>query len=267
VLVFAALMLAAYRYRLRQVAYEFDTRLQERVNERTRIARDLHDTLLQSFHGVLFRFQATANMLPERPARAKQDLEQAIDQASHAIVEGRDAVQNLRTGSIDASDLPTAISTLGRELAIGEEGTIRPAVNVAVEGTPRDLHPVVRDDVYRIAAEALRNAFRHAHARCVEVEIRYDDRQFTLRVRDDGKGIDPAVIEQHEAGHFGLPGMRERAVLVDGHLDVWSEKGVGTEVELTIPAGAAYAAPRTGSRFWLFSRRVGFAGRRTGEHS
>jgi len=199
--------------------------------------------------------------------QAKQDLEKAIDQASQAIVEGRDAVQNLRTGSIEASDLPTAISTLGRELATGEEGAARPAVNVAVEGTPRELHPIVRDEVYRIAAEALRNAFRHAHARCIEVEIRYDERRFTLRVRDNGKGIDPAVIAQQKAGHFGLPGMRERAEIVGGHLDVWSEVGSGTEVELTIPGAAAYSAQRAGSRFRLFPRRVGFAGRRTGEHS
>jgi ligand-binding sensor domain-containing protein/signal transduction histidine kinase len=252
---FLALLWAGYRYRVRQIAHLYDARVQARVDERTRIARDLHDTLLQNFHGVLFRFQAIANLLPDRPVQAKQDFEKAIDQANQAIVEGRDAVQDLR-GGIDVGDLPTAISTLGRELAVGDESA-RPVVNIAIEGTPRALHPIVRDDVYRIAAEALRNAFRHAHARRVEVEIRYDERHLTLRVRDDGKGIDPAVVEQHKPGHFGLPGMRERADIVGGHFGVWSKVGAGAEVELTIPAAAAYATPPARGWRWLFTRKAG----------
>ena len=110
---------------------------------------------------------------------------------------------------------------------------------IAVEGEARDLHPILRDEIYRIAAEALRNAFQHAQARKIEVEIRYDDEQFRLRVRDDGKGIDPAVLSrQHGEGHYGLPGMRERATLIGGKLTVWSEVDAGTEVELWVPASA-----------------------------
>ena len=111
-----------------------------------------------------------------------------------------------------------------------------------VEGASRDLAPIIRDDVYRIAGEALRNAFHHAQAKQIEVEIRYDPRQLRVRIRDDGKGMDPKILESGErAGHFGLPGMRERAQSVGGKLSVWSEVGSGTETELTIPGAVAYA--------------------------
>ena len=124
---------------------------------------------------------------------------------------------------------------------------------MGVEGHARDLRPIVRDEIYKVAAEALRNAYRHAEAGQVEVEIRYDDKEFRLRVRDDGKGIDPAVLaSQGIQGHYGLRGMPERAALMGGKLAVWSEVGVGTEVELRVPAGAVYAASRRPS--WM-SRR------------
>ncbi len=173
----------------------------------------------------------------------------AIDQAAKAITEGRDAVQGLRTSTIERNDLAVALRSLGEELAT-VSGTERPpALGVSVEGQSRDLHPIVRDDIYRITAEALRNAFRHADARRIEVEIRYDDAQFRLRVRDDGKGIDPAILAQQGAeGHFGLRGMPERAALIGGKLAVWSEVGAGTEVELLVPAGRVYANPRR--RWW-----------------
>jgi signal transduction histidine kinase len=112
------------------------------------------------------------------------------------------------------------------------------------------LHPILRDEIYRISAEALRNSFRHAHARQIEVEIRYDDQQFRLRVRDDGKGIDPPVLAAHRrAGHYGLPGMRERAKLIGGNLALWSEVDGGTEVELTVPAATAYSGSGRGAWF------------------
>src|SRR5262245_24390088 len=261
-----ALLWVLHEFRLRRIAYPFAARLHERVNARTRIARDLHDTLLQSFHGLLFRFQAATNMLPE--SEVKQKFETAIDQAAQAIAEGRDAVQNLRASTTVTNDLAEAIGTLGAELAaaqtagaggipgINDPKTRPTLVDVAVEGTSRDLHPIIRDDIYRIAGEALRNAFRHARARDIEVQIRYDDAQLRVRVRDDGKGIDPTVRDQQRPGHFGLPGMRERAELVGGHLTVWSEVGLGTEVELTIPAAAAYATPRASGRSWLFVKKL-----------
>jgi signal transduction histidine kinase len=121
---------------------------------------------------------------------------------------------------------------------------------VGVEGHARELRPIVRDEIYKVAAEALRNAYRHAEAGQVEAEIRYDDKEFRLRVRDDGKGIDPAVLaSQGIEGHYGLRGMPERAALMGGKLAVWSDVGVGTEVELRLPAGAVYASSRR--RSWM----------------
>jgi signal transduction histidine kinase len=244
--------------RLRQLAQQFNMRLEERVGERTRIARELHDTLLQSFHGLLLRFQTVSNLLPDRPAEAKQRLESAIDQAAQAITEGRDAVQELRSSTVETEDLALAIRAVGEELAADRTERKSTAFQVTVEGTPRSLHPILRDEVYRIAGEALRNAFRHAQARQIEVEIRYDQRELRLRVRDDGKGVDARVLgEDGRAGHYGLNGMRERAEVMGGKLTVWSELDSGTEVELSIPASIAYATPSAPRRSWLFRKRTG----------
>ena len=243
------LLWAGYQWRVRQLHHQFEMTLDARVSERTRIARELHDTLLQSFHGVLLRFQTAFQLLPERPVEAKEKLDSAIEQAAEAITEGRDAVQGLRDSTTQTNDLALAISTLGEELAADSTGH-RPAFRVAVEGQSRDLHPILRDEVYKIAAEALRNAFLHANAKQVEVEIRYDNERFRLRVRDDGKGIDAAILSaQSREGHFGLPGMRERATLIGGKLTIWSEVDAGTEVELRLPADIAYVSARRGSSF------------------
>jgi len=231
-----------YLYRSRQLAKEFNIRLDERVDERTRVARELHDTLLQSFQGLLLRFQTASELFPKRPADAKQTLDSAIEQAAQAITEGRDAVQGLRSSTAVTNDLALTVSTLGEELTGGETNPNAVEFHVGVEGTPRDLHPILRDEVYRIAGEALRNAFRHAQARRIEVEIRYDQRQFGLRVRDDGKGIDSRLPnDDARPGHYGMRGMRERAKLLGGKITVWSELDSGTEVELSIPASKAYA--------------------------
>jgi ligand-binding sensor domain-containing protein/signal transduction histidine kinase len=255
---FLALLWALYQLRLRQVARQFNMRLDERVSERTRIARDLHDTLLQSFHGLLLRFQAATNLLPERPAEARKTLESAIDQAAQAITEGRDAVQGLRSSTVVANDLALTINTLGQELASGETNPNAAEFHVEVEGTPQNLHPLLRDEVYRIAGEALRNAFKHAQAQRIEVEIRYDDRQLRLRVRDDGKGIDEKHLEgDGYAGHYGLRGMRERAKLMGGKLAVWSELDSGTEVELSIAASRAYETSPARRRSWLAEKFSG----------
>jgi signal transduction histidine kinase len=224
--------------------------LDARVSERTRIARDLHDTLLQSFHGLLLRFQIVSELLPERPVDAKGQLDRTIERAAEAITQGRDAVQGLRESATETNDLALAVKSLAEELSADPANDGSPALRVTVEGASRDLHPILRDEIYRIAGEALRNAFRHARARQIEVEIRYGDEQFRLRVRDDGKGLQRAVLSgQEPAGHFGLPGMRERAKLIGGNLEIWSEIDAGTEVELRIPAGTAYAT--TAKRSWL----------------
>ena len=255
---FMALLWAAHQVRLRRVRHQFEMTLEARVGERTRIARELHDTLLQSFHGLLLKFQTASYLLPHRPAEAKERLESAIDHAARAITEGRDAVQGLRGPVVEGNDLAVAITTLADELATDPSVDRPPAFRVAVEGQARDLRPIVRDEIYKIAAEALRNAFRHAGAGRVEAEFRYDDREFRLRLRDDGRGIDPGVLAgKGIEGHFGLRGMPERAALMGGKLAVWSEVGAGTEIELRLPARAAYATPRPDS-WWsrLFAPRT-----------
>ena len=232
----------AFNHASRQLHNQFEMTLEARVSERTRIARELHDTLLQSFHGLLLGFQTVFELLPEHPVQAKQKLESAIEHAARAITEGRDAVQGLRDSTIRGNDLALAISTLGQELTTDSPKGQPPLFRVTVEGEVRELHPILRDEVYKISAEALRNAFRHAQAGQIEVEIRYDREQLRLRVWDDGKGMDREILSsQDREGHYGLRGMQERATLLGGKLTVWSELDAGTEVEVRVPASTAYA--------------------------
>ena len=236
-----ALAWALYQNRLHQLQQRFTAGLEARVNERTRIARELHDTLLQSFQGVLLHFQAASNIFSRRPEEAKKRLDAAIEQASRAVAEGRGAVQGLRASTVAGNDLAVAIKTLGAELVAAGENHESPVFDVTVEGMPRNLRPIVRDELFRIAGEALRNAFRHAQASRIEVELHYDLRELRLRIRDDGKGIESQVVESEgRPGHFGLHGMRERAKIIGANLELWSEVRSGTELELTMPASHAY---------------------------
>jgi signal transduction histidine kinase len=229
-------------------------RFEERLAERTRIARELHDTLLQSFQALMFHFQAVNDQLP--PGKAKEALERVLDQADQAIVEGRDAIQNLRSSTTLTNELAQAMTALGQELAGTPDGEGGSATFlVSVEGRPRELHPIVRDDIYRVAREALRNAFRHAQASQIEGEITYGDRLLRLRIRDNGKGIDPKLLGAGRYGHWGLPGMRERAQQIGAQLDLWSEVGKGTEVELRIPGSIAYGTSPSRGGFRLFRKK------------
>jgi signal transduction histidine kinase/ligand-binding sensor domain-containing protein len=258
VAVFLLLLWGMYRLRVQQLQHQFAIGLEARVNERTRIARELHDTLLQSLQGLMLHFQTGIDLLPGRPVEARKTLEIAVDRADQAINEGRDAVQGLRASAVETNDLISAVRILGEELGAADTNQSSVVFEVEVEGVPRNLHPILRDEVYRIAAEALRNAFRHAHAQRIEVEILYGERWLRLRVRDDGKGIDPTFLSADgRAKHYGLHGMRERAQLVGGKLAVWSKLDSGTEVDLSIPASTAYATSYR-RRSWLsekFSRR------------
>jgi signal transduction histidine kinase len=201
----------------------------------------------------MLKFRVLAFLLPDRPAEARKMLEEVIEQARAAITEGRDAVHGLRSSVVTTNDLAQAISALGAQLNTAQAGRQASDFHVHVEGTPREIVPLLRDDVYRIAGEALRNAFHHAHPKHVEVEIRYDQRQFRLRVRDDGKGIDASVLAgDGQPGHYGLPGMHERAKLIGAKLEVWTELDSGTEVELTIPASLAYAGSPVKRRFMFW---------------
>jgi ligand-binding sensor domain-containing protein/signal transduction histidine kinase len=242
-----------YRLRLHHLARQFDMRVEERTAERTRIARELHDSLLQGFQGLLLYLQAAQHMLPARPDEAKQALERVLDQGDQALAEARSAVQNLRASAVVPNDLPQALADIGKELtAPGHTSEFR----VLVEGKAKNLDPILRDEVYRFAREALRNAFSHAQAENVEAEVAYGELHFSLRIRDDGIGIDPKVLDRGSLpGHWGLPGMRERAEALGGKMEVWSESGAGTEVELTIPAAVAYEEPIKRDRFRFFRNK------------
>jgi signal transduction histidine kinase len=252
------LITGAYRFRLRQESARIKVRLEGRLAERERIARDLHDTLLQSFQGSLFEVQAARNLFPRRPDDAMQTLDEAIHSAESAIAEGRDAILDLRSGSVAPSDLAHLLAAAGQELlgvAVSNGGS--PAFRVTVEGPPRDIQTVLQDELYRIGREILRNAFRHARAKKIEVEIRYDAQELRIRFRDDGIGIDPKVLNKgSRAGHWGLPGVRERAKLAGAQLDFWSEVGAGTEVQLIVPASAAYAKSPEARIIGLFRKKA-----------
>jgi len=248
------LLWMAYLFRVRQLEAQFAVGLEARVDERTRIARDLHDTLLQSFNALLLRLQTVSNVLPAQPDEAKRRIDRAIEQASNAITEGRDTLNELRSTGSAAIDLDQAISNFARELLSGSASELVPDVQVQVEGTPIPMNPIVRDEVYRIATEGVRNAIRHANARQIEVEIRYAEHHLRLRIGDNGTGIDPAILDHdHKAGHWGLRGMRERAKLVGGTLEVWSQVDIGTEIDLSIPAASVYATPPS-ARWSVLSR-------------
>jgi ligand-binding sensor domain-containing protein/signal transduction histidine kinase len=247
-----AMLWAAYQFRVRQLQHEFDMRLEGRVEERTRIARDLHDTLLQSFQGLIPVFQTARNLLPGQSDRAAYVLDDGLKEAVEAIVEGRNAIQNLRAKPSLDHDLECLLTGAGQELAQSPEAEgSAPAFRVVVEGSRQPLAPLLQDEIYRIGREMLRNAFRHAQAGRIEAEIRYDRGFFRLRIRDDGKGIDSSVLKEGaRSGHWGLPGMHERAKRMGGRLKIWSEPGAGTEAELTVPARLAYEKFPASDGWW-----------------
>jgi signal transduction histidine kinase len=251
--VFILLLLSGlYKLRLRSVGRQLQVRYEERLAERTRIARELHDTLLQSFQGLILRFQAVRNMLPERPERAVSALETAIDRAAKAITEGRDAVQELRNRRSSGMSLVEVLTAMTRELEADNASTTIDGyptqVRIMVEGTPRNVHPTVQANLLSIAREALLNAFRHARAKSVELDIDYSRRMLRLRVRDDGVGLDSKLqIDGRRTGHYGLPGMRERARTIGGKFEFWSRIQQGTEVEVIVPGAIAFKSPSDSS--------------------
>ena len=253
---FLGLLWGLYLLRLHRLAREFHMAVEARVGERTRIARELHDTLLQSFHGLMFEFQAARNMFSKDPQQALRTLDEAIAATEHAITESRDVIQDLRSEAARHRDVAESLAETGRALAATyhENGTA-PRLRMIAEGERQNLSAAIEDDVFRIASEVLRNAFRHARAQHIEIEIRYDRQEFHLCIRDDGKGIAPAVLAKGGvAGHWGLAGIRERARQIGAQLRVWSEAGAGTEVQLTIPASVAYEKRVEGSRFKLLGK-------------
>ncbi|MGA8163268.1 MAG: histidine kinase, partial [Acidobacteriaceae bacterium] len=256
IVAFVLMLWTLYRLRLRQLERRLTLALGARLDERTRIARELHDTLLQSFHGLMFRFQAARNLLPQKTETAIRILDEAISATEQAIVEGRDAIRDLRPEPGDRRELAELLTASAQGFAEPQGVNGRaPDFRVIVEGKPRPLSPALQGEVYRIGREVILNAFRHALASRIEAEILYDQDQLRLRIRDDGKGISPADLEASgRPGHWGLPGIRERARRIGAQLKFWSESGAGTEVELIVPAAAAYEKQRGGRGFRLFRR-------------
>jgi signal transduction histidine kinase len=250
VAVFLISLALIYQLRLQQVARQVRTRMEERLEERERIARDLHDTLLQSVQGLILKFHAGIKQIP-RDTPAYDALEKTLDHADEVLAEGRDRVRNLRTSTIPFGGLPAAFKRLVEETPQGDDVTFK----TVVEGSLRELHPMVREECYCIGREAIVNALTHSGGHKVEVEITYDSKQFRLRVRDDGRGFDPKILEQGaRPNHWGLQGMRERADKIGAQLKLWSRQATGTEVELIVPGATAYQARHNKSKGFRLRR-------------
>ncbi len=254
------LVTAAYRLRVRQIAARINARFDERLAERTRIAQELHDTLLQGFLSASMQVHVAADRLPA-DSQAKPLLTRALELMGQVIEEGRNALRGLRLSDCLSLDLEQAFARAEQDLGAQIKNDNPVLSRVVSEGQRRLFHPLLRDEVYRIGREALTNAFRHARAGHIEVELKYDSRQFRLVVRDDGCGIEPGILQNGRHGHWGLSGMRERANRIGGKLHVFSRVSGGTEVELTIPGRVAFQDQPTGM---FRARRPGAdAGRET----
>jgi len=254
-----ALAWTAYQLRVRQLQREFNTAVETRVSERTRIARELHDTLLQSLQALLFQYQAARNLFAAGSERGMQVLDVSLDRTEQAIAESRDAIRDIRSDTVAQNALPELLTRAGGELAQSQADRDVPTFGLTVEGERRTLTPVIREETYRIALELLRNAFRHAKAHRIETEIRYDADMLRLRIRDDGKGIDLKVLQVDGSGHWGLRGVRERAQRIGAKLDIWSEAGAGAEFQLTVPAGIAYVGSGDSLPFRLLRKVKSYA--------
>ena len=235
----AAAIFAAVRYRIARVRAAMTLRFEERLAERTRIAQELHDTLLQGFISASMQVHVAADLLPEGAA-SRPLLTRALELMQQVIEEGRNAVRGLRASGAASVPLETALSHIEQEMGADAETDFR----VVVEGQRRDLHPLLQDEVYRIGREALINAFRHARARRIEVELKYAPEGFHLFVRDDGAGIDQDILQTGRDGHWGLVGMRERAERIGAQLHVFSRPSAGTEIQLDVPSNIAFRAAR-----------------------
>jgi signal transduction histidine kinase len=231
---FVLLLWALYQLRLQQLQRQFNMTLEARVGERTRIARDLHDTLIQSVDGLMLRIQTA--LTESDPKRSRLMIEKALDSADEVMLEGRQRVNALRPEATTVKELSEALASYGQDLSEDHPATF----SVALLGSPKAVDAFVRDEAYCIGREALGNAFQHADATKIEVEVRYDRRMVHMRVRDDGHGIDEQTLIGGLPGHWGLRGMRERAQVIGGKLVIWSRPGVGTEIDLEIPADLAY---------------------------
>jgi signal transduction histidine kinase/ligand-binding sensor domain-containing protein len=243
-------VVSLYRLRLRQIARTITARFDERLAERTRIARDLHDTLLQGFLSASMQLHVADDHLPA-DSPAKPLVGRVLELMGQVIEEGREALRGLRSSKLNFLDLEQAFSQIREEFPMHSQTGFR----VIVEGAPRPLHSVIRDEVYLIGHEALSNAFRHSHASDIEVELEYAASHLRLLVRDNGGGIDTEVLRSGRDGHWGLSGMKERTERIGGRLRVLSRPVAGTEVELSVPGRIAFKHPSPDRR-WKWLKRL-----------
>jgi ligand-binding sensor domain-containing protein/signal transduction histidine kinase len=256
--ILAALLviLLVYRFRLHQMRHQLNALFEERLAERTRIAQDLHDTLLQGFLSASMQLHVANDQLPEQWP-AKPIVQRALDLMGRVIEDGRNAVRGLRSSHAESDDLEQSLSRISQEFVLQQPVDFR----IIVEGHARPLHPVIRDEVYRIGHEALANAFLHSEASGIEVELDYAKSQLRLVVRDNGRGIDAEVLRSGRDGHWGLSGMRERAERIGARVKVWSRPAGGTEVELSVPGRVAFLHQASGrGRRWLNRLRLAKGG-------
>jgi signal transduction histidine kinase len=205
-----------------------------RLEERTRIARELHDTLLQTFQSALLHLGAALyTVAQDSPLRPQ--LDRIFQIMRQSIEEGRNAIQGLRSSSPQTSDLVVALSRIQEELELQPDMDFR----VIIAGRQKRLPPEIEHEIYQIGREALVNAFCHSGAKRVELELEYSDTELCLRIRDDGRGIDPQLLHKGRDGHWGLKGMRERATRIGGQLKILSAASAGTEVQLSVPTSTA----------------------------
>jgi signal transduction histidine kinase len=230
-----------YRLRVAQIAHRIRSRLEERIEERERIARELHDTLLQGVQGLILRFQAVADRIPCEE-KSREQLEAALATADDVVADARNRVRELR-GAEGTGDLCAIVEQLVAAASFDPPIPVR----IVVEGKPRPLHPLVAAEITRILREALFNIAHHARATSAEIAIGFEPRYLAIRTRDDGVGIpEQVLVRGHKEGHFGLIGMRERAEKIGGGIAISSSPGGGSEVMLTLPAELAFA--KRGSR-------------------
>jgi signal transduction histidine kinase/ligand-binding sensor domain-containing protein len=224
--------------RMRLVTKRLRARLFERLAERERIARDLHDTFFQGIQGLFLRINTGTAMLPaDEPARGI--LMDALERSDRVMAEGRELVLDLRADDAATADLAEDLSRVDPK----SFGVAAPAYKVIAVGQVRRLHPVSSSELLRIGLEAVHNAIKHANAKAVEVEILYEKDFLKMRIRDDGRGIDEAIVRDgRRPGHLGLIGMNERADRIGARYSLWSKTGQGTEIEVQVPAKIAYAA-------------------------
>jgi ligand-binding sensor domain-containing protein/signal transduction histidine kinase len=242
--------LTVYRVRMRQLARLLGVRFEERLAERTRVAQDLHDTLLQGIYSASLHFDLANNRVPE-DSPAKPAIERGLDLLRQVSQEGRNALRSLRSRQRGSDGLEQALSLLSKEFDLPESIDFL----VATEGQPRALRPLVRDEAYLIAREAVINAFRHAQASKIEVEVGYASRHLRVLVRDNGCGIDSQLLRVGREGHWGLAGMRERAEKIGGKLTVLSGVDAGTEMELSVPGALAFQ-DGSANRLWAWLPRL-----------